>query len=223
MELEAAAGDRPCTPRNQSSSLERSGEGGGLQCSPMLSAARESIAVSSGSDSGNATLTDGGSAAELSSPEPSSPSDAAIDILSFIRWHSKRDAGPCPVRGSSELVRKHQMVQCAGGMRGPRRRTRRGSSHSDPQITLTMSRSSPPRDGGTRTGHGKGDTPSFDEEVSGPQHCDGHVPAMRTWPIHECCFSVLIAQARDTAIVTVRWSQETYGVILLPNVESAFL
>ncbi len=46
------------------------------------SAARESIAVSSGSDLGNDTLPDRGSAAESSSPEPSSPSDAAIDILS---------------------------------------------------------------------------------------------------------------------------------------------
>ncbi len=46
----------------------------------MLSAARESIAVSSGSDSGNATLPDGGRAAESSSPEPSSSPDAAIDI-----------------------------------------------------------------------------------------------------------------------------------------------
>ncbi len=45
-----------CAPRYQSSSLECSGEGGGHQCSPTLSAARESIAVSSGSDSGNATL-----------------------------------------------------------------------------------------------------------------------------------------------------------------------
>ncbi len=48
----------------------------------MLSAARESIAVSSGSDSGNATLPDGGSAAESSSPEPSSSPDAVIDIPS---------------------------------------------------------------------------------------------------------------------------------------------
>ncbi len=71
-----------CAPRNQSSSLEHLGEGGGLQCSPTLSAARESIAVSPGSDSGNATLPDGGSAAESSSPEPSSPYDVAIDILS---------------------------------------------------------------------------------------------------------------------------------------------
>ncbi len=71
-----------CAPRNQSSSLERSGEGGGLQCSPTLSAARESIAVSSGSYSGIATLPDGGSAAESSSPEPSSSPDAVIDILS---------------------------------------------------------------------------------------------------------------------------------------------
>ncbi len=50
--------------------------------SPMLSAARESIAVSSGSDSGNATLPDGGSAAESSSPEPSSSPDAVIEIPS---------------------------------------------------------------------------------------------------------------------------------------------
>ncbi len=28
-------------------------------------------------------------------------------------------------------------------------------------MTMTMSRSSPPRDGGTRTGHGEGDTPSI--------------------------------------------------------------
>ncbi len=41
-----------------------------------------SIAVSSGSDSGNATLPDGGSAAESSSPEPSSSPDAVIDIPS---------------------------------------------------------------------------------------------------------------------------------------------
>ncbi len=69
-------------PRKQSSSLEHLGEGGGLQCSPTLSAARESIAVSSGSDSGKATLPDGGSAAESSSPEPSLSPDAVIDILS---------------------------------------------------------------------------------------------------------------------------------------------
>ncbi len=59
-----------------------------------------------------------------------------------------------PVRGPCELIREHQTVRCAGGVRGPRRCTRRGSSHCDPQITLTMSRSSPPRPGGARTGQG---------------------------------------------------------------------
>ncbi len=49
-----------------------------------------------------------------------------------------------------------------------------------PLITLTMSRSSTPKPGGARMGHGKGDTPSFGEDVSGTQHRDGHVPAMRT-------------------------------------------
>ncbi len=48
----------------------------------MLSEAQESILVSSGSDSGNATLPDGGSAAESSPSEPISSSDAGIDILS---------------------------------------------------------------------------------------------------------------------------------------------
>ncbi len=40
---------------------------------------------------------------------------------------------------SAALIREHQVVRCAGGVRGPRRRTRWGSSHCDPQITLTMS------------------------------------------------------------------------------------
>ncbi len=37
-----------------------------------------------------------------------------------------------------------------------------------------MSRSSPPRTGGARTGHGKGDIPPFDEEVSGAPHPETH-------------------------------------------------
>ncbi len=78
-----------CAPEASPNQLEYLGvespfsRKGGLQCSPTLSAARESIAVSSGSDSGNATLPDRGSAAESPSPEPSSSPDAAIDILSF--------------------------------------------------------------------------------------------------------------------------------------------
>ncbi len=110
-------------------------------------------------------------------------------------------APPCPKTLSEEFVRERQMVRCAGGVRGPRRLTRQGSSHCNPQITLTMSQSSPPKPGGAKMGQG--------EEVSRTQHRDGHVPAMRTWLIHERCLSVLIAQARGTAIVTIRWSQET--------------
>ncbi len=49
-----------------------------------------------GSDSGNATLPDGGSAAESSSPEPSSPSDAAIDILSSAGAPNDMLGPPCP-------------------------------------------------------------------------------------------------------------------------------
>ncbi|XP_048042476.1 zinc finger protein OZF-like [Megalobrama amblycephala] len=67
--------------RHQSSSQEGPGKGGGFHTSPALSTARESTAVNSGSASGNATVPEGGSAAESSSPEDScSPSDAEIDI-----------------------------------------------------------------------------------------------------------------------------------------------
>ncbi len=161
-----------CAPRNQSSSLERSGEGGVLQCSPTLSAARESIAVSSGSESGNATLPDGGSTAESSSPEPSSSPDAAIDVLSSAGAPNEMlgptlSEDPTSSSGNTRWCSRW----CTGGLRGPRRRTRRGSSHCDPQITLTMSRSSPPK---------PGDLYLLVWQGGRTQHCDGHVPAMRT-------------------------------------------
>ncbi|XP_077077040.1 uncharacterized protein LOC143729596 [Siphateles boraxobius] len=71
-------------PKNQSSSRERSGQGGGLHSSPMLAAARESMAVISGSDSSTAVCTpEGGSCDEPSLPEESNPpSDAATDMAS---------------------------------------------------------------------------------------------------------------------------------------------
>ncbi len=63
-------------PRNQSSS-------GLLISSPMLTAARASMAVSSGSSAAVATTPEGGSPTAPSSSEDVNPSpDAAIDILS---------------------------------------------------------------------------------------------------------------------------------------------
>ncbi len=170
-------------------------------CSPMLLPAWESIAFNSGSDSGNATLLDRDRAAESLSPEPSSSPYAAIDILS--------SAGPHPVPGPSHLIQEHRRARSARRVRGQWRLTWWGNSHCYPQITLTTSWCSLLllRDRETRMGNGKGDTPLFDEEVSGSQHCDGHIVTMRTWLIHERCFSILIAQARDTAFVTIRWSQ----------------
>ncbi len=67
-------------PRNHSSSLEESGCGGGLHKSPTFSAARESIAVISGSGSDNATTPKG--AMQPYSDRESSPSNAVIDIRS---------------------------------------------------------------------------------------------------------------------------------------------
>ncbi len=71
-------------PRNQSSSCEGSGLGGLLTSSPILTAARASMAVSSGSSAAVATTPEGGSPAEPSFSEDVSPSpDAVIDILSL--------------------------------------------------------------------------------------------------------------------------------------------
>ncbi len=70
-------------PRNQSSSREGSGLGGLLTSSPMLTAARASMAVSSGSGAAVATTPEGGSSTAPSSSEDVNPSpDAAIDVLS---------------------------------------------------------------------------------------------------------------------------------------------
>ncbi len=70
-------------PRNQSSCREGSGLGGLLTSSPILMAARASMAVSSGSGAAMATTPEGGSPTAPSSSEDVNPSpDAAIDILS---------------------------------------------------------------------------------------------------------------------------------------------
>lgn len=68
-------------PRNQLPSCECSEQGGGFHSSLTLVGAREHMAVNSGSDSICATLPEGGSTAESSSPDDSSlPSDAAVNI-----------------------------------------------------------------------------------------------------------------------------------------------
>ncbi len=80
--VERGCEPRPA-PRNQSSSREGSGLGGLLTSSPILTAARASMAVSSGSGAAVATTPEGGSPTAPSSSEDVNPSpDAAIDILS---------------------------------------------------------------------------------------------------------------------------------------------
>ncbi len=70
-------------PRNQSSCREGSGLGGLLTSSPILTAARASMAISSGSGAVVATTPEGGSPIAPSSSEDVSPfPDAVIDILS---------------------------------------------------------------------------------------------------------------------------------------------
>ncbi len=70
-------------PRNQSSSCEGSGLGGLLTFSPILTAARASMAVSSGSGAAVATTPEGDSSTAPSSSEDVNLSpNAVIDILS---------------------------------------------------------------------------------------------------------------------------------------------
>ncbi len=92
-------------PRYQSSNLNGSGHSGSLHSSPTALTARESIAVKSGSGSDDATLRKGGNAAESSSPDSSSASDAAINIWSSGRAPNEMAGPPLkePVRspGSS--------------------------------------------------------------------------------------------------------------------------
>ncbi|XP_042590786.1 2-oxoglutarate and iron-dependent oxygenase domain-containing protein 3-like [Cyprinus carpio] len=92
------------------------GDGGAFHGSPTLLAARASIAVSSGSDSGNAALPEGGNAAESSSPEPSSSPDAVIDIRSSA-------GGPDEVLGPTLSAHQHshhgtpEARQCSPALR----------------------------------------------------------------------------------------------------------
>ncbi len=80
--VESGCEPRPA-PRNQSSSHEGSGLGGLLTSSPILTAARASMAVSSGSGAAVATTPEGGSPTAPSPSQDVKPSpDAAIDILS---------------------------------------------------------------------------------------------------------------------------------------------
>ncbi len=66
----AGRGCEPCpAPRNQSSNREGSGLGSLLTSSPMLTAARASMAVSSGSGAAVATTPEGGSPTAPSSSE----------------------------------------------------------------------------------------------------------------------------------------------------------
>ncbi len=81
----AEHGCKPCAaPRNQSSNREGSGLDSLLTSSPILMAARVSMAISSGSGAMVTTTPEGGSPTAPSSSEDVSPSpDAGINMLSL--------------------------------------------------------------------------------------------------------------------------------------------
>ncbi len=83
-------------PRNHLSSLEESGRGGGFHTSPTFSAARESIAVISGSGSDNATTPEGCNAAESTSPERERESPPMQQSTSGHQGEHRRKRGVYP-------------------------------------------------------------------------------------------------------------------------------
>ncbi len=176
----------------------------------MLLAARQSIAFSSASDSGNATLLDGASAAESPSPEPSSCSDAAMDILSSagnpneMLGHALSE-DPANSPGNARWCDVLEEREARGDVLGREALTVILNSPwpwaevalnyiflcETEELDRSMATPPPP-------------PPPFAEEVSGAQHHDGHGLPIWTWLIHERCFSVLIAQVRKWPLPETR-------------------
>ncbi len=123
--------------RNHTSNLEWLGCGGGFHTSPMFSAARESIAVISGSGSDNVTTPEVRNAAESSSPEQeSSPSDAAIDSP-VIRGSTEGNGWSTPLcRGPSQIHRQPRRLRSAWRVRN----STWGSPRRNPQIISDSTR-----------------------------------------------------------------------------------
>ncbi len=92
-------------PRNQSSIREGSGLGGLLTSSPILTAARASMAVSSGSSAAVATTPEGGSPTAPSSSEDVNPYLRCCNRHPIHRWRTERNAGR-PVGWTSEITRE---------------------------------------------------------------------------------------------------------------------
>ncbi len=170
----------PPPPRNHSSNLEGSGRGGGFHTSPTFSAARESIAVISGSGSNSATTPEVGNAAESSSPERGgSPSDAAIDIWSS--GEALKETGGVPHLVEAPVRANGTPAGC-GVLEGW------GTPLGEAlavilRSPLTPPDAVPPRVPGRTAdrGRGRGTLPCLTQRSLLAQLRDGHVPTRRTW------------------------------------------
>ncbi len=104
-------------------------------------------------------------------------------------------------RGPSPNQRYHRRLRSAWGVRN----STWGSPHRNPQITSdsTGCCAAPCARANARSRQRQRDPAMFDTAESIAQLRDGHVPTRRTWTIHESLLSVLNAQTREAAIVTV--------------------
>ncbi len=104
-------------------------------------------------------------------------------------------------RGPSPFQRQPHRLRSAWGVRD----SSWGSPDRNPQITSDSTGCSGAPDAGTHAGsrQRQRDSAMFDIAESITQLRDGHVPTRRTWTVHESLLSVLNAQTREAAIVTV--------------------
>ncbi len=163
-------------------------------------AARESIAVISGSGSDNATTPKGGNAAESSSPE----SERALrcsDRHLVVRGSTEGNGWSTPLcKGPSPIQRHPRRLQSAWRVRN----STWGSPHRNPQITSDSTGRTAALGAGTnaKSRQRQRDPAMFDIAESITQLRDGYIPTRITWNIHKWFLFVLNAQAREAATVT---------------------
>ncbi len=186
-------------PRNQSSSREGSGLGGLLTSSPMLTAARASMAVSSGSGAAVATTPEGAAPPHLHPQRTWTHPPMLIEHHSYLQMaHRMKCWAP---RGTDQ--RNHpgtgRDVRCVRSKRSVGGRARR-EALTVPQISQSVSRRSSARAREISTGGGRG-CQSFIKERRDRSEIMLIRPQQTHEVIHERSFSVSAAQTLKTTIV----------------------
>ncbi len=126
-----------------------------LTSSPMLTTARASMAVSSGSGAAGGDNTQGGQPHRTFILRGREPIPRCCDRHPIYRWRTEWNAGR-PVGQTSQITREPDRMFAAWGVRGPWGRARRRGSYSNSQISQSVSWRSSARAREISTGGGRG-------------------------------------------------------------------